>query len=117
MSDDSLNLDKIYKGNGYTLKYADNWQTATLPPNDINVLKFSSSKSYIAEIDHSSYEDTIKCDFTDESCQNDVYNDFYEYWAEPDRKGNKMRFELEKTWRLSSRLSRWQRRGNNGKSC
>lgn len=80
MSDDSLNLDKIYKGNGYTLKYADNWQTATLPPNDINVLKFSSSKSYIAEIDHSSYEDTIKCDFTDESCQNDVYNDFYEYW-------------------------------------
>lgn len=47
----------------------------------------------------------------------DMLNDFYEYWAEPDRKGNKMRFELEKTWNLSSRLSRWQRRGNNGKSC
>lgn len=47
----------------------------------------------------------------------DMLNDFYEYWSEPDRKGNKMKFELEKTWRLSSRLSRWQRRGNNGKSC
>ena len=47
----------------------------------------------------------------------DMLNDFYEYWAEPDRKGNKMRCELEKTWNLSSRLSRWQRRGNNGKSC
>jgi len=33
--------------------------------------------------------------------------DFIEYWTEPNKSGTKMRFELEKTWDLKRRLSRW----------
>ena len=38
-------------------------------------------------------------------------NDFFAYWSEPNRKGDKMRFELEKTWEVSRRLATWKRRG------
>lgn len=34
--------------------------------------------------------------------------DFFKYWSEPNRSGSKMRFELERTWDLKKRLSRWQ---------
>lgn len=34
--------------------------------------------------------------------------EFFEYWSEPDKKGRKMRFEMEKTWDLKRRLTRWQ---------
>lgn len=37
--------------------------------------------------------------------------EFIEYWTEPNKSGTKMRYELEKTWHLSRRLSRW---ANNG---
>lgn len=32
---------------------------------------------------------------------------FYNYWSEPNQKGNKMKFELEKTWDIKRRLQRW----------
>ena len=34
-------------------------------------------------------------------------NEFIEYWTEPNKSGTKMRFEMEKTWDLKRRLSRW----------
>jgi len=33
--------------------------------------------------------------------------EFIEYWTEPNKSGTKMRFELERTWDLKRRLSRW----------
>ncbi len=33
--------------------------------------------------------------------------DFIDYWTEPNKSGTKMRFEMEKTWDLKRRLSRW----------
>lgn len=50
----------------------------------------------------------------------EMLNDFYGYWTEQNKKGTKMRFELEKTWELKRRLEYWDRRsvgsfGNNGK--
>ena len=33
--------------------------------------------------------------------------EFFEYWSEMNKSGTKMRFEGEKTWELSKRLSRW----------
>ena len=33
--------------------------------------------------------------------------EFLEYWTEPNKSKNKMRFELEKTWDLKRRLQRW----------
>lgn len=37
----------------------------------------------------------------------DMVNEFFSYWSEPNKSGTKMRFELEKTWDVSRRLSRW----------
>ena len=34
-------------------------------------------------------------------------NDFFEYWSEPNKSETKMRYELEKTWNLKRRISRW----------
>ena len=33
--------------------------------------------------------------------------DFYNYWTEPNKTLTKMRFEMEDTWELGRRLSRW----------
>ena len=45
----------------------------------------------------------------------EMLNAFYQYWSEPNQKNTKMRFELEKTWLLSSRLATWEKRENNYK--
>lgn len=41
---------------------------------------------------------------------------FYDYWSEMNKSGTKMRFELERTWEVSKRLSTWASRDNNFKS-
>jgi len=37
--------------------------------------------------------------------------EFIDYWTEPNKSGTKMRFEMEKTWDLKRRLSRWANSG------
>ena len=37
---------------------------------------------------------------------------FFDYWSEPNKSNSKMRFELERTWDLSRRLSTWASRDN-----
>jgi hypothetical protein len=45
----------------------------------------------------------------------DMIRAFYDYWSEPTQTGiEKMRYELQKTWKVESRLRTWQRR-NDGK--
>lgn len=39
----------------------------------------------------------------------DMLNEFYKYWSEENKSGKKMRFELERTWQLDLRLSRWHK--------
>lgn len=39
----------------------------------------------------------------------EMLNAFYNYWAERNPSGTKMRFELEKTWELTQRLAAWAR--------
>ena len=50
----------------------------------------------------------------------ETIREFFDYWTEPNKSKTKMRFELEKTWDLSRRLSTWNRNGfnfsKNGKS-
>ena len=46
----------------------------------------------------------------------DMLNNFYLYWTEKKPKGKKMRFELEKTFDISRRLTRWNNNNfNNNK--
>lgn len=46
----------------------------------------------------------------------DTLNRFFIYWSEEDQKGNKMRFELQKTWNLEGRLNMWQKKSDEFKS-
>lgn len=39
----------------------------------------------------------------------DILDEFFDYWSEPDKKANKMKWEYEKTWDVSRRLKRWER--------
>lgn len=43
----------------------------------------------------------------------ELLRNFYNYWKEPNKSKTKMKFELESTWDLESRLSRWE--ANNSK--
>lgn len=43
----------------------------------------------------------------------DMCNDFFEYWTEPTQSGNKMRYQLEKTWEIGRRLARWNNKKQN----
>ena len=38
--------------------------------------------------------------------------EFYEYWSELNPSGTKMRYEQQKTWELSKRLTRWANNNN-----
>lgn len=39
----------------------------------------------------------------------ETIKDFYDYWTEPNKSKTKLKFELERTWDLSRRLSRWNK--------
>lgn len=43
-----------------------------------------------------------------DSYSKEMLRSFYEYWAEPNRSGSKMKWEMESTWDLSRRLAKWQ---------
>ena len=45
-----------------------------------------------------------------ESYPKAMIRSFYDYWSEPNKSKTKMRFELEKTWETSRRLSTWAHR-------
>jgi hypothetical protein len=39
--------------------------------------------------------------------EKDMVKKFFDYWREPNKSKSKMKFEMEKTWDLKLRLSRW----------
>ena len=45
-----------------------------------------------------------------EQYDREMLNDFYQYWTELDKRGRRMRFEMEKTWETGKRLATWARR-------
>ena len=58
--------------------------------------------------------DIRKEEFVKEVHSHPTYQPFFEqfinYWTEPNQKKTKMRFELEKTWHTMSRLATWKSR-------
>ena len=58
---------------------------------DIIVKRMSKFKKEVFAFD---YPDELK-------------NDFFDYWSEPNKSNTKMRFEMQKTWNLNLRLKRW----------
>lgn len=44
-----------------------------------------------------------------------MLTDFFNYWTEPNKSKTKMRFEIERTWSMSLRLTRWAMNCKNDK--
>jgi len=44
-----------------------------------------------------------------------MLNSFYQYWVESTKKGDKMKWETEKTWDTKLRLVRWESNQENFK--
>jgi len=109
--------DHIEEINSKSTKAKENaskrWNNATAmqPHSDRNASKVNKSIS----ISKSKVNKTIEYRLAEfkNSVQSikDVSNEdkkaFIDYWTEPNKSGTKMRFELERTWHLSRRLSRW----------
>ena len=51
-----------------------------------------------------------ECKTFGEKYDHKMINSFYFYWAQENRSGRKMRFELEKTWNTGMRLKNWENR-------
>lgn len=43
-----------------------------------------------------------------------ILQEFFDYWSEPNKSNTKMKFEMEKTWHLGRRLTRWANNGFGG---
>tara|TARA_R110002110_G_scaffold404808_1_gene623516 strand:+ start:3595 stop:4410 length:816 start_codon:yes stop_codon:yes gene_type:complete len=53
------------------------------------------------------FELNVRNDAELKNIPENLYNDFIDYWTEPNPSETKMRFELEKTFCIKRRLSRW----------
>ena len=74
-------------------------------PNTINKKKYNKKNISIREKEFS--EEVFQYgEYETEMCQ-----DFVDYWTESDKRGV-MKFEKEKTWSVSRRLSRWKKMSN-----
>ena len=51
-----------------------------------------------------------ECKTFGDKYDNEMINSFYNYWAQENRSGRKMRFEMEKTWNTAMRLASWAER-------
>ncbi len=51
-----------------------------------------------------------ECKSFGDKYDHEMINSFYFYWAQENRSGRKMRFELEKTWNTGMRLKNWENR-------
>ena len=51
-----------------------------------------------------------ECKMFGEKYDHKMINSFYFYWAQENRSGRKMRFEMEKTWNTAMRLASWAER-------
>ena len=88
--------------------------TDTDTDTDTDNIKKNSKKEILSFSDRQkSFHDSL-IPFT-ELYGKSMIRAFYDYWSEPNKTMTKMKYELNKTWLLESRLRTWERRQNNGK--
>lgn len=51
-----------------------------------------------------------ECKTFGDKYDNEMINSFYNYWAQENRSGRKMLFEMQKTWNTAMRLKNWENR-------
>ena len=92
---------QLHTTNKFTIVTIKNWQTYQVEVSD-------NSKSD-ESLDNRTEKFTQEVSKFTEYDQN-MLNDFIDYWTEPNKSKTKMRFEMQKTWSLSRRLSTWSKR-------
>lgn len=76
-----LNSGGVYEGNGYNIEYDSNWSEVSLTQGE--GLEYQYDESYLVPIGTSTltkYTDYLNCDFEKLSCQNELYDIFYDNW-------------------------------------
>jgi len=77
-----LDLSKVYYGKGYDIEYNSNWSEVSLTQGA--GLEYKYDESYFVPIGTSTltqFTNYFKCDFSDVSCQTEVYDVFYDNWS------------------------------------
>jgi len=83
---------------------------------DIELSKDNSKESLLPKYQSDFFDSLIPLvdEFGKETCR-----DFYDYWTEPNKSKTKIRWQLEKTWDLRKRITRWSnnnfKKSNGGK--
>ncbi len=76
----TINLEpKIFKGDGYTLSYDENWVEGTVYEKDALAYEGEEDK-FIVPIGKSAASD-FSCDLSTIACQTQLYNEFYDLWS------------------------------------
>jgi hypothetical protein len=101
-----VSIELIKKGEQITerrLGIIKNDATPNIINNELNTIKINTTNN-ISNRKEKFIEDVLKI----ETDQNLIKN-FISYWSEENKSNTKMRFEIERTWNLKSRLQRWKR--------
>lgn len=101
-----VSIELIKKGEQITerrLGIIKNDATPNIINNELNIIKINTTNN-ISNRKEKFIEDVLKI----ETDQNLIKN-FISYWSEENKSNTKMRFEIERTWNLKSRLQRWKR--------
>jgi hypothetical protein len=69
--------------------------------------KNNKSRTISIEQRKQMFAQTIKC--FSESYGREMLLDFYYYWSEESQTGGKLKFEMQKTWNLESRIRTWEK--------
>ena len=102
-----VSIELIKKGEQITerrLCIIKNDATPNIINNELNTIKINTTSNNISNRKEKFIEDVLKI----ETDQNIIKN-FILYWTEENKSNTKMRFEIERTWNLKSRIERWQR--------
>jgi len=101
-----VSIELIKKGEQITerrLGIIKNDATPNIINNEHNTIKINTTNN-ISNRKEKFIQDVLKI----ETDQNLIKN-FISYWSEENKSNTKMRFEIERTWNLKSRLQRWKR--------
>jgi hypothetical protein len=104
-----VSIELIKKGEQITerrLGIIKNDATPNIINNELNTIKINTTNN-ISNRKEKFIEDVLKI----ETDQNLIKN-FISYWSEENKSNTKMRFEIERTWNLKSRLQRWKSNKN-----
>mgnify|MGYP003656736823 CR=1 FL=1 len=83
------------------VKFIDNLTSTNLTPiNKNKIIKINNISNRLNDFE----EEVFNSEYLNEMCE-----DFFDYWSEPNKSNTKMKWELEKTFDIKRRLKTWEK--------